>query len=152
MLPCSESTESTDGRYGFYCPKMIKYENELAKVSHILRDFDINGLKRRIETCDSIAKAVEAMFPGGKVETEARLQYVNMYDTLKDHPGIMDNIRVAFNRAGVKTITSKYGILTPNLYTGSDGFHSRYEWAALGQMISMVQVMIEIVKIYEDKK
>lgn len=50
------------------------------------------------------------------------------------------------------TMTSKYGIMTPNLYTGSDGFHSRYEWAALGQMISMVQVMIEIVKIYADKK
>ena len=105
MLPRSESPESTDGRYGFYCPKSIKGEIESARVYLILRDFDQDGLKRRIATCDSIAKAVEAMFPGGKVETEARLQYVNMYDNLKDHPEIIDNIKVAFDRVGVKTIT-----------------------------------------------
>lgn len=165
MLPRSESPEATDGRYGFYCPISIKGEHESAKVVLILRDFDMNGLKRRIATCDAIAKAVEAMFPGGKVETIAKLGYLNMYDKLKDHPEVIDNVKLAFNRVNVKTfvnpirggtdgstMTSKYDIMTPNLYTGSDGFHSRYEWAALGQMISMVQVMIEIVKIYAEKK
>ena len=49
MLPGSESPESTDGRYGYYCPLQMKGGLESAKFQILLRDFETEGMKKRIE-------------------------------------------------------------------------------------------------------
>lgn len=165
LIPKQETPETTDLRQGFYCPVLIKGELETAQVSFILRDFDMQEMQRRIEACKTFAKAVEAMYPGGVVTVHEKLSYLNMYDKLKEHPDIIETVKTAFINANVipkETLirggtdgcqmTSNFGIMTPNLYTGSDGFHSKFEWAALGQMISMVQVLLEIAKLYAQRK
>ncbi|OHT10092.1 Peptidase T [Tritrichomonas foetus] len=165
MLPRTESPEATDGRYGFYCPISIKGELESAQVVLILRDFQMSGIERRIEACRSFARAVEAMYPGSSVEVVSKLGYLNMYDKLQHHPEVIQNLSLALQNAGIEpkpvpirggtdgsTLTSKYDIMTPNIFTGSDNFHSRYEWSALGQMIGSVRVLIELVKIYSAHK
>ncbi len=72
MLPRNESPEATDERYGYYCPFEIKGELEEAEVVVYIRDFDLSEAERRVETVKMLAKAVEAVFPGGQVEVTAK--------------------------------------------------------------------------------
>ena len=165
MLPKVESPEATDGKYGFYCPISVKGEFETAEAIVLLRDFSMDGMNRRINACYEFGKAIEAMYPGGRVEIVPKYGYSNMDDKLKDHPEIILNVVTAMQRVGINprdtlirggtdgsTMTTQYDIMTPNIFTGSDNFHSKYEWAAHGQMIGCVQVLIELVKIYAGNK
>ena len=164
MLPRTESPEATDGKYGFYCPRSVKGVCETAKVVLILRDFSMDGINRRIQACKDFGKAIEAMYPGGIVEIIPKYGYSNMDDVIKNHPEIIENVVDAMKRVGIEprntlirggtdgsSMTINYDIMTPNIFTGSYNFHSKYEWAALGQMIGSVQVLLELVKIYACK-
>lgn len=160
MLPRSEAPESTDGRYGYYSCLKLEGSSEHATAVLLIRDFDKSGLEERQRRLQLLAAAVEAQFPGGKVEVSFRFQYPNMYNYLKDNKFVMDNVIEAAKKIGIEVVSppirggtdgselSRMGILTPNIWTGSINHHSRREVAILSQMISSCQLIIEIVKLY----
>jgi len=142
-LPARESPETTDGYYGYFCPLEIKGSTENASVLVFLRDFDSDSMKRRLERIEAIARAVEAQFPGGKIEVKHTCQYLNMKQKLDEAPEVADLLLEAARRAGVEPymkpirggtdgsrLTEK-GIPTPNLFTGGHNYHSRVEWLSL---------------------
>ena len=47
---------------------------ETAGLSLIVRDFEENQLRRRLDALESYARAVEAAFPGGKVTIRTQKQ------------------------------------------------------------------------------
>ena len=65
MLPRSEAPESTDGRFGYYCPIEISGGLETASVEVYVRDFSREGMEARLAALRSLANAVEAQFPPG---------------------------------------------------------------------------------------
>jgi len=160
MLPRSESPESTDGWYGYYCPIEISGGLESASVEVFLRDFSREGMEKRIEAVRSIAKAVEAQFPFGTVELEVSKQYVNMREKLDETPEVLERLMEAARRAGaepyVKPIRggtdgarlTEMGIPTPNVFTGGYNYHSRYEWASVSEMALAVETLLELVGLW----
>ena len=54
-LPMSESPESTDGRYGYYCVLGIEGTSVEAKAELFIRDFDKANFEFRIEESKIIA-------------------------------------------------------------------------------------------------
>lgn len=75
----------------------------------------------------SIMKIDETMLPGRKIETNAKLPF-NRVKIKK----FINPIKGGTDRS---TMTSKYYIMTSNLYTAADDFYSKYEWTILGQII-----------------
>ncbi len=162
MLPRSESPESTDGWYGYFCPIEISGGLESASVEVFLRDFSRDGMERRIEAARAIAKAVEAQFPQGKVELEVSKQYVNMREKLDERPEVLEKLMEAARRAGaepfVKPIRggtdgarlTEMGIPTPNVFTGGYNYHSRYEWASVSEMALAVDTLLELVGLWAE--
>ncbi len=159
-LPAQESPEATDGHYGFYAPIMIEGKIESARVTLFLRDFDRAGMERRLDTVDALARAIEARFPGGKVEVKRTMQYLNMKEKLDAAPEVRAKLETAAARAGVSTYSkpirggtdgsrlTEMGIPTPNVFTGGHNFHSRTEWASLDQMMNMLRTLIELAKCW----
>lgn len=43
------------------------------------------------------------------------------------------------------------GLPTPNIFTGGENFHGRYEYISVDNMVKAVHVIIEIVKLFEQK-
>ncbi|KAH0794736.1 Peptidase T [Histomonas meleagridis] len=165
MLPTDELPESTNGKEGFYFVRNINGNVETANVGLFLRDFDKKGIESRIETVKQLAKAVEAKFKGGKVDVEVIPSYSNMYDALKKDMRVVEFLEKAIVKAGIvpcvdpirggtdgATMSTEYGILTPNIYTGSDNFHSKAEFACLAQMIGVVRTIVELIKIWAESK
>ncbi|MDR1636352.1 MAG: peptidase T [Treponema sp.] len=160
MLPRSESPESTDGYYGYYCPMEIQGTLESAKLEVFLRDFDREGMRRRISGLEAFAKAVEAQFPSGKVTVEPRLQYLNMREKIEARPELMETLKRAFENAGVEprlkpirggtdgSRLTELGIPTPNIFTGGRNYHSRLEWVSIPEMAAACRVLIELIKLH----
>jgi tripeptide aminopeptidase len=160
MLPRSESPESTDGWYGYYCPIEMSGGLETASAEVFLRDFSREGMEKRIEALRALAKAVEAQFPLGRVELEVSKQYVNMRERLDETPEVLEKLMEAAHRAGadpfVKPIRggtdgarlTEMGIPTPNVFTGGYNYHSRYEWASVSEMALAVDTLVELAGLW----
>jgi tripeptide aminopeptidase len=160
LLPRSESPESTDAYYGYYCPMEIKGDLENASLEVFLRDFDSGGMERRVAALDAFAKTVEAQFPGGRVIVKAQPQYYNMKAKIDQKPAVLDRLKQALDNLGIQwrlkpirggtdgSRLTELGIPTPNIFTGGRNFHSRTEWVSVGEMCAACRLVIELIKLW----
>lgn len=158
-IPQAESPEATDGRYGYYCAQSASGNATDMDVTVYLRDFDYDGLLRRIEVLQSLGKTVELLYAGGKVSVDSKISYLNMGEAAKKDPWAVEAIFKAGKALGQplhteiirggtdgSRIAQIKGIACPNLYTGGHNYHSRFEWAALDAMNDSVALIIEIAR------
>jgi tripeptide aminopeptidase len=160
MLPRSESPESTDGYYGYYCPLEIQGNLESASLQVFLRDFEKDGIERRIKALESFAGAVEAQFPGGRVSVVPKLQYLNMKEKIGEKPKVMALLEKAAAALGISVVQepirggtdgsrlTELGIPTPNIFTGGRNAHSRIEWASAGDMFAAARLVLELARLW----
>ena len=162
FLPQTESPETTDGYQGFYAPMQISGGIEQSNLLIFNRDFTMEKMQRRLDNIDIFAKAIEAKFPGGKVDVKHTKQYVNMKEKLDQNPLVVEKLTEAVKNLGITPIFSpirggtdgsrltEMGIPTPNVFTGGHNFHSRSEWASLEQMEAASKTVIELVKLWSE--
>ena len=162
MLPRSESPESTDEWYGYYCPIEIHGTLEESSVEIFLRDFTEEGMNRRIETVKALARAVEAQFPGGTATVELTKQYVNMRKKLDEKPEVLERLVRACKDSGLDPVIkpirggtdgarlTEMGIPTPNIFTGGYNYHSRYEWASVREMVMTTRVALRLIQLWAE--
>jgi tripeptide aminopeptidase len=160
LLPRSESPESTDGYYGYYCPTEISGNLGDASLEVFIRDFDHGGALKRIENLKLFAKTIEAQFPGGIISLEPKLQYYNMKNKIDAEPRVFnvlkqaaENLGINFNPKPIRGGTdgarlTELGIPTPNIFTGGRNFHSCTEWAAVDDMLAASRLIIELITIW----
>ncbi|MBP5451200.1 MAG: peptidase T [Treponema sp.] len=155
LLPHHQMPETTDGRMGFYAPMEISGGMEKARITLFLRDFEDEGMKKRLSLVEELAEATANSY-GGKVEVKHTRQYINMKGILDQHPMVAQKLVQAYKNAGIEPVfpairggtdgsrLTEMGIPTPNIFTGGHNFHSRSEWASLSQMVSAVKVLIQL--------
>ena len=158
-IPQAESREATDGRYGYYCAQNASGNATDMDITVYLRDFDYDGLLRRIEVLENLGRTIELLYVGGKVTVDSKISYLNMGEAAKKDPWAVEAIFKAGKvlgqplhteiiRGGTdgSRIAQIKGIACPNLYTGGHNYHSRFEWAALDAMNDSVALIIEIAR------
>jgi len=160
LLPRSESPEATDGYYGYFCPMEISGDLENARLEIFLRDFDSEGMKRRIAALEAFAKTVQVQFPGGTVIVETQPQYYNMKSKIDEKPEALTRLRLALDNTGIEyrlkpvrggtdgSRLTELGIPTPNIFTGGRNFHSRLEWVSVSEMCAACKVVIELIRLW----
>jgi len=137
----------------------ISGDLEKAALEVLLRDFDSDGMKRRLAALDAFAKTVEAQFPDGKVIVKTKPQYYNMKLKIDEKPEVLQRLKKAVENTGVEwhqkpvrggtdgSRLTELGIPTPNIFTGGRNFHSRLEWVSVSEMCAACKVIIELVKL-----
>ena len=160
MLPRSESPEATDGYYGYYCPMELSGNLENAQLEVFLRDFKDGGIERRLAALESIARTVEAQFPGGQVVVKSTPQYYNMRNKIDEQPQVLERLKTALENIGIEwrlkpirggtdgSRLTELGIPTPNIFTGGRNFHSRQEWVSVSDMCAACKVVIELIRLW----
>jgi len=160
LFPRNESPEATDGRFGYMWANDIQAGIEKATVEVYMRDFDLAQNERRMESLRAYAKAVEAAFPGGTVEVQTSVQYLNMKAKLDQHPQVVDLLVKAIRATGIEprleairggtdgSRLTEQGLPTPNIFTGGMNYHSRTEWVALDAMVRASNVIIELAALW----
>jgi tripeptide aminopeptidase len=160
MLPRSESPEATDAYYGYYCPTEISGSLQKAELEVYIRDFDLEKARERSRLLETFARAVEAQFPGGKVQVECKDQYYNMKEKIGECPEVLANLEKAARSAGVEfylkpirggtdgSRLTELGIPTPNIFTGGRNFHSVDEWVSVPEMETACRLVVELVQVW----
>ena len=158
MVPQNEVPEKTKGYEGFYMLTSISGEVDEAKLSYILRDFDLDGLNQRKAKIEEITKTLQQKYGEDRIIVEIKDSYYNMKEKIEPVMYIIDLAKKAMKdtdvepkivpiRGGTDGARISYmGIPTPNLFTGGYNFHGYYEYAVAEEMEKAKEVIINIVK------
>lgn len=160
MLPADEVPEKTSGYEGFYYLANITGTVEKTEMLYVIRDFFKEGYEKRIAKFKEIEEVLNKTYGEGTVKVEIIEQYKNMKEKIEPVMHIIDNAKLAMEEAGLTpniipirggtdgARLSFMGLPTPNIFTGGENFHGRYEYIALESMEKAVETILNIIKIY----
>ena len=163
MLPVEEAPESTDGYDGFYHLSSIKGDVEETKLSYIIRDFDRVNFEARKAAMKRIAEELQSKYGKDRIHLEMNDQYYNMREKIEPVMEIVDTAYEAMKKLDIEPIIkpirggtdgsqlSYMGLPTPNIFTGGENYHGRYEYISVDNMIKATRVIIEVVQLVEQK-
>lgn len=161
LLPEKEAPEYTDGYEGFY--HLISFEGtvETAELYYIIRDFDKSNFNARKESVRSIVASLQEIYGENSIELEMNDQYYNMREKIEPVMEVVDIAKQAMQNLDIEPIIepirggtdgsqlSYMGLPTPNIFTGGENFHGKYEFISINNMEKAVQTIVEICKLFE---
>lgn len=162
-LPAEEAPESTEGYEGFYHLISISGDVELTKLRYIIRDFDREHFNARKANLETIVKDLQATYGQGNIILEMSDQYYNMKEKIEPVKEIVDIAYQAMKNVGVEpSVTpirggtdgsqlSYMGLPTPNIFTGGENYHGKFEYVSVDNMLKATDVVIEVIKLFEQK-
>lgn len=157
------SPESTGGREGFIHPVKIEGIAEKAHADFIIRDFDTAELKQHESVLNGVAAVVLANYPRASYTLDVWEQYRNMKEVLNLHPQVAEYAAEAYTNCGLSLVNepirggtdgsklSFMGLPCANIFTGMQAIHSLHEWVGVKDMNKAVQVLAELVQVWERK-
>lgn len=162
-LPKDEfSPETTDKREGFVHPVAVNGIAEKATIEFIVRDFITVNLSKHEARLKQIAEEVLAKHPKATMQFETWEQYRNMKEILDQHKQVSACAADAYKRAGLNVVNepirggtdgsrlSFMGLPCPNIFTGMQAIHSKHEWVCVKDMEKAVEVLANLVQVWEE--
>lgn len=157
LLPVFQNPMYTEGYEGFFHLDQISGNVEKTTAEYIIRDHDralFEDKKRMFRRC---ADFLNGKYGAGTVELEMKDTYYNMREVLEPHPHLIDNAaRIIRELGGEPLITpirggtdgarlSYMGLPCPNLCTGGENGHSRFEYACVQEMELTTELLVRLV-------
>lgn len=163
-LPRDEwSPETTSGREGFVHPVRMGGNAEKTMIELIIRDFETSKLKKYANRLKALSEKVLLQYPAATYELHLSEQYRNMKEILDQYPEVAAYAQEAYKRAGIQlrnepirggtdgSRLSFMGLPCPNIFTGMQAIHSKKEFIVKQDMEKAVEVLVNLVQIWEEK-
>lgn len=163
QLPAEEAPEYTEGHEGFYHLISVNGDVEQSKSHYIIRDFDRDNFEARKDKIANITKQMQEKYGEENIILEIKDQYYNMLEKIEPVREIVDiayeamkNLDIEPNiqpiRGGTDGSQLSYmGLPTPNIFTGGENYHGKFEYVSVDNMEKAVQVIIEIARLFEEQ-
>jgi len=163
MLPADEAPEYTEGYEGFYHLLSIQGDVEETKLHYIIRDFDKNIFQNRKETMQRIVEELQNEYGQNRIQLDMNDQYYNMREKIEPVIEIVNIAKQAMENLGIEpnispirggtdgSQLSYMGLPTPNIFTGGENFHGKFEYISADNMVKAVNVIVEIAKLFEEQ-
>jgi len=162
-LPQDRTPETTEKKEGYLHP--IKFSGNVSetKISFLVRDFTEEGLRELEGVLGEAAEKMQKEYPGAKIDVEIEESYRNMKYVLDKEPRVTEHAEEAIRRAGLEPKRSYIrggtdgarlsfmGLITPNLFDGSQNYHSKKEWVPLEWMEKSVETILNLMDIWVEK-
>ena len=156
------SPETTEDREGFVHPARIVGGASETLITFIVRDFDRERLLQHEQLLRDLAAEIEREEPRARVEVTVEDSYRNMKEFLETRPRILEAADEATRRVGLEptrgairggtdgAVLSARGLLTPNIFTGGQEYHSVCEWISVQDMATSAAVVVELAKLWAE--
>ncbi|UTL72563.1 peptidase T [Bacillus halotolerans] len=163
MLPADEAPEYTEGYEGFYHLLSIQGDVEETRLHYIIRDFDKNIFQNRKETMQRIVEELQNEYGQNRIQLDMNDQYYNMREKIEPVIEIVNIAKQAMENLGIEpkispirggtdgSQLSYMGLPTPNIFTGGENFHGKFEYISADNMVKAVNVIVEIAKLFEEQ-
>lgn len=160
MLPVEQNPRYTEGYEGFFHLGEFKGVVEHAQLHYILRDHDQEKFDIKKQTLEQITAYLNEKYGKGTFELSIKDSYKNMKNKIIPHMHLIDNAKKAFGRCGVEAQIvpirggtdgarlSFMGLPCPNLSTGGENFHGRFEYISVQSLEKMAEVLVHIAQVY----
>jgi tripeptide aminopeptidase len=156
--------ETTAGREGFIHIYAMSGTAAAADLHFILRDFELDELRRQGELLEQVCATLQAAEPRARITCTITKQYRNMRYWLENDMRPVELAREACKRLGIKPISppirggtdgsrlTESGVPTPNLFTGMQNIHGPQEWVSVQDMARATELCIELVQLWSVSK
>jgi len=162
-LPVQEAPEFTEDYEGFFHLISIHGDVEETKLHYLIRDFDRERFNGRKALLTAIVEELQEKYGKERIVLEIKDQYYNMREKIEPVIEIVEIAKQAMGNLGIEPIIrpirggtdgsqlSYMGLPTPNIFTGGENYHGRYEYVSVDNMIKATNVILEIVKLFEQR-
>ena len=158
LLPEDEIPERTEGYEGFYHLIGMKGACEEASLAYIIRDHDKEKFEAKKRTFMAAADKINAEHGEGTLEVTITDSYYNMKEKILPCMYIVDRAKRAMTELGITPVVvpirggtdgarlSFMGLPCPNLCTGGENFHSRFEFISVEAMEKISDIVERIAE------
>ncbi len=157
-MPPQEVPEKTDGYEGFIHLMDIHGKVEKTVMDYIIRDFDKVKFEEKKQRFHDAAGAIRAQYGDDAIEVELNDQYYNMGEKITPVMEIVDHVKAIMEDLEIEPLIipirggtdgsqlSYMGMPTPNIFTGGENYHGKFEYISIENMEKATQVVQEIIK------
>ena len=158
MLPPAERPEYTEGYEGFYHLNHMSGEVEDAFLDYLVRDHDREKFEEKKAYLTRVADYLNAKYGAGTVRLELTDRYYNMKEKILPHMYLIDLAKEAMEelsitpqvipiRGGTDGCHLSYmGLPCPNLCTGGENRHGKYEFISVRSLEQTASLLVRIVE------
>lgn len=157
MLPAAQKPEYTEGYEGFIHLTHMEGEVEQSTLSYIIRDHDLVKLEEKKVAMQNAADFINRKYGSGTAELIIKDSYFNMKKCIEPHMYVVDRAKAAMVAAGMTPVEvpirggtdgarlSYEGLPCPNLCTGGENYHGRFEYIPVEDMEQCVSMLEHIL-------
>lgn len=162
MLPVAENPMYTCGYEGFYHLDALNGTVEEALADYIIRDHDKVKFEKKKALFLQVGEFLNQKYGEGTFEIAMKDSYYNMKEVIEKHMHLIDNAKEAMAELGIEPVVvpirggtdgarlSFMGLPCPNLCTGGQNFHGKYEYACADDMEKIVELLVRIAEKYAE--
>lgn len=163
LLPCNEKPEYTAGYEGFIHLTDMEGCVESAVLRYIIRDHDKEKFAAKKTIMKQAAEFINQKYGNGTLELIMQDSYYNMKEKIEPVMHIIDHAKQAMLNVGMEprlvpirggtdgARLSFMGLPCPNLCTGGENFHGRFEYIPVEDMELVVKLLVEIATTVQPK-
>ena len=157
LLPAHQKPESTEGYEGFIHLTDMAGEVEKSILRYIIRDHDMEKFEEKKAVMQAAAAFINAKYGEGTLELAIRDSYFNMRKCIEPCMHIVERAKKAMAAAGMEprevpirggtdgARLSYEGLPCPNLCTGGENYHGRFEYIPVEDMEKCVKMLVNIL-------
>ena len=157
LLPAFQKPEHTEGYEGFIHLTDMQGEVEESTLRWIIRDHDMEKFTEKKRIMQETADIINQKYGEGTVELTIRDSYFNMKQCIEPVMYIVDRAKAAMRDAGMDPVEvpirggtdgarlSYEGLPCPNLCTGGENYHGRFEFIPVEDMEKCVQMLVNVL-------
>lgn len=158
LLPAAQKPEYTEGYEGFIHLLHMEGEVERSRLDYIIRDHDMVKFQQKKALMASAAEFLNRKYGDGTVEITLKDSYFNMRKCIEPHMQIIERAKAAMRAAGMEpkevpirggtdgARLSFEGLPCPNLCTGGENYHGRFEFIPVEDMEACVDMLEHILR------
>ena len=156
MLPVHQRPEATSGYEGFIHLTDMRGEVELSTLRYIIRDHDMGRFQEKKAIMQAAADFLNRKYGAGTVELTLKDSYYNMREKIEPCMYVVERAMEAMRSAGMEPVAvpirggtdgarlSYMGLPCPNLCTGGENYHGRFEYIPVEDMEACSRMLVEI--------
>lgn len=162
LLPVFSNPMYTEKYEGFFHLDSICGNVEEVKADYIIRDHDKQLFEQKKNIFLRNAEFLNQKYGEGTVRVQMKDSYYNMREILEPHMHLVENAAKVMKELGVEPVISPIrggtdgarlsfmGLPCPNLCTGGENYHGRYEYACVQSMEKTTQILIRLAQTYAE--
>ncbi len=157
MLPAAQKPEYTDGYEGFIHLTHMEGEVEQSTLSYIIRDHNLAKFAEKKAVLTAAAEFLNKKYGEKTVALTIQDSYFNMRKCIEPHLYIVERAKAAMEASGMTpeempirggtdgARLSYEGLPCPNLCTGGENYHGRFEYIPVEDMEKCVEMLTHIL-------